>query len=108
MHREFCTLFDSNYLFKALAMYRSLERHCPSFHLTAFCFDELAEATLAKLDLENLSVVPLADLEAHNPALLATKPDRSPVEYCWTATPALPTFMFERRSELSEITYLDA
>ncbi len=106
--REFCTLFDSNYLIKAVAMYRSLERHCPSFHLTAFCFDEEVERLLAKLGLEHLSVVPLRDLEAHDAALLSVKGDRSPVEYCWTATPALSRYMFETRPELGEITYIDA
>jgi hypothetical protein len=106
--REFCTLFDSNYLIKAVAMYRSLERSCPSFHLTAFCFDELAEEMLAKLGLEHLSVVPLRAIEAHDAELLSTKSDRSPVEYCWTATPALPLYMLDTRPELDEITYLDA
>jgi hypothetical protein len=106
--REFCTLFDSNYLIKAVAMYRSLERTCPSFHLTAFCFDELAEEMLPKLGLEHLSVVPLRELEAHDHALLSVKSDRTPVEYCWTSTPALSLFMLETRPELEEITYLDA
>jgi hypothetical protein len=105
---EFCTLFDSNYLIKAVAMYRSLERVCPSFRLTAFCFDEVAVRILSDLDLEHLDVVPLADLEAHDAALLSVKGDRSPVEYCWTATPALPLFMLETRPDLEEITYLDA
>ena len=106
--REFCTLFDSNYLIKAVAMYLSLERSCPSFHLTAFCFDELAEQTLPKLGLEHLSVVPLRELEAHDAELLSVKSDRSPVEYCWTSTPALSLFMLETRPDLDEITYLDA
>jgi hypothetical protein len=108
LRREFCTLFDSNYLIKAVAMYRSLERNCPSFHLTAFCFDEEAERLLGELSLEHLSVVPLGDLEAHDPALLSTKDDRSSVEYCWTATPALSRYMLETRPELGEITYMDA
>lgn len=107
-HREFCTVFDSNYLIKAVAMYRSLERNCPSFHLTAFCFDELAEEMLPKLGLEHLSVVPLRELEAHDAELLSVKSDRTAVEYCWTSTPALPLFIFETRPELDEITYLDA
>jgi hypothetical protein len=106
--RAFCTLFDSNYLTKAVAMYRSLERNAGEFHLTAFAFDEDAERILGELGLEHMTVVPLRELEAHDPALLSTKGDRTPVEYCWTATPALPRFMLETRPELDEITYIDA
>ena len=106
--REFCTLFDSNYLVKAVAMHRSLLRHCPAFHLTAFCFDDEAKALLGRLRLPHLTTVGLAELEAFDPALLSTKPDRTPVEYCWTATPALPRFMLGTRADLDEITYLDA
>ena len=106
--REFCTLFDSNYLFKALAMYESLERHCPSFHLTAFCFDEEAERLLARLALPHLSTVSLQELESFDRELLPTKADRTRLEYCCTATPALPLFMFANRPDINEITYLDA
>ena len=38
---NFCTLFDSNYSAKGLAMYRSLVHCCPSFHLYIFAFDEV-------------------------------------------------------------------
>jgi len=106
--REFCTLFDSNYLFKALAMYDSLEQHCPSFHLTAFCFDEEAERLLGWLALPCLSTVSLRELETFDRELPATKDDRTRLEYCCTATPDLPLFMFASRPDLDEITYLDA
>jgi hypothetical protein len=106
--REYCTLFDSNYLAKALAMYRSLERHAQPFHLTAFTFDERAEALLEKLALAHLTVVPLRELERADPGLAAVKADRSPVEYCWTATPCLPLHLLDSRPELAEITYIDA
>ncbi|HEX7300691.1 MAG TPA: hypothetical protein VF257_16955 [Solirubrobacteraceae bacterium] len=106
--REFCTLFDSNYLVKAVAMYRSLLRHRPDARLTAFCFDDEAKAILDELALPQLSTVSLAELETSDPALLSTKGDRSAVEYCWTATPALPRFLFATRPELREATYLDA
>jgi hypothetical protein len=108
MTREFCTLFDSNYLFKALALYDSLERHCGSFHLTAFCFDEEAERVLAQFELPHLTTVPLTALEAGDPALVSTKGHRTPLEYCCTSTPALPLFLFETRPNLDEVTYLDA
>jgi|GraSoiStandDraft_46_1057282.scaffolds.fasta_scaffold26171_2 hypothetical protein len=108
--REFCTLFDSNYLFKALALYESLERRCggAGFHLTAFCFDEAAQELLGRLALPHLSTVALRELETYDDELAATKADRTPLEYCCTATPALPLYMLDKRPELDEITYLDA
>ncbi|MGZ8693869.1 MAG: glycosyl transferase [Gaiellaceae bacterium] len=107
-HREFCTLFDSNYLIKALVLYRSLERHAPSFHLTAFCFDEEAKRLLDELALPHLTTVALEELEAFDQDLLSTKGDRTSVEYCWTATPALPLYVFGTRPEVDEVTYVDA
>src|SRR5262249_6923654 len=108
MHHEFCTLFDSNYLVKALVLHGSLERHAPSFHLTAFCFDDEAKRLLDELALPHLTTVTLPELEAFDQELLSTKGDRTRVEYCWTATPALPLYVFGMRPEVDEVTYLDA
>ena len=108
MTREFCTLFDSGYLFKALALYGSLERHCERFNLTALVVDDEAERLLRLLALPHLSVLTLAELEAADPGLAATKTDRNRFEYCCTATSALPLHLLETRPELQEITYLDA
>jgi hypothetical protein len=106
--REFCTLFDGNYLFKAVAMARSLERHAPDHHLTCFCFDADAKRIVDALALPRVTTVALEELEAHDRELLSTKADRTPTEYCWTATPALPLYLFDTRPELEEVTYLDA
>jgi hypothetical protein len=108
MRHEYCTLFDSNYLFKAVAMLRSLLRHPTSSHLTAFCFDKVAKETIDQLDLPDVSTVSLPQLEAYDRDLLSVKHDRNPTEYCWTATPSLLLHMFENRPDLNEVTYLDA
>jgi hypothetical protein len=108
MKREFCTLFDSNYAFKAVAMHRSLLATGADFHLTAFCFDEQVKPLIDSLGLPNLSTVALADLEAFDTEFASTKADRTPVEYCWTATPAVPLYVLGTRPEVQEITYLDA
>lgn len=108
MRREFCTLFDAHYLVKAVALHGSLLRHCPDFHLTAFCFDDEALELLERLDLPHVSLVSLHKLEALDPGLAATKSGRSRGEYCWTATPALPRAMFALRPQLEEVTYIDA
>ncbi|MGI8707383.1 MAG: glycosyl transferase [Actinomycetota bacterium] len=105
---QFCTLFDSNYLTRAVTMYRSLEEHCPAFHLTCVCFDDRAKELLDLLRLPQLSSVGLWELEASDPSLLSIKSDRTAVEYCWTSTPALPLFLFKRYANLSRVTYLDA
>jgi hypothetical protein len=106
--RHFCTLFDRNYVFKALVLHRSLLRHSPDFHLTAFCFDDEARRVIDALELPHISTVGLEELEAFDPELLSVKPDRSAVEYLWTSTPSLPLYMFAARPELDEATYLDA
>jgi Methyltransferase domain len=108
MTYEFCTLFDINYLPRGLALYRSLTRVCPDFRLRVFCMDEEAERILQGLALPRLKVIPLAELERHDRALLEVKPTRTQLEYCWTATPAVSRYCLETEPDLREITYLDA
>jgi SAM-dependent methyltransferase len=108
VNHSFCTLFDRHYLTRGVALYRSLERTTPSFRLWAFCMDEETEDALHRLDLPSLVPVPLAALEEHDPALRSTKGDRTQVEYCWTATPAVCRYVLETQPDLPEVTYLDA
>ncbi len=108
MRYEFCTLFDVNYLPRGLVLYRSLERVCPDFRLRVFCMDAETERILRALALPKLAIVPLGELERHDPELLEVKPTRTQVEYCWTATPAVSLYCLETEPELTEITYLDA
>jgi hypothetical protein len=108
MTRHFCTLFDQNYVFKAVALHRSLVRHCPSFELTAFCFDDEARRIVDALELPHVSTVSLAELEAFDAELLSVKGDRTQVEYMWTSTPCLPRYMLAAKPDIDEITYLDA
>jgi hypothetical protein len=108
VRHEYCTLFDSNYLVKAVAMHRTLLRHAPDAHLTAFVFDDRTKRILDALSLPRLTVTTLAELEAFDADLLSVKADRTPTEYCWTSTPVLPLYLFAHRPDLDEITYLDA
>ena len=108
MTHHFCTLFDSNYLVRGMALHESLTAQAGDFHLTVYCFDDAARRALDKLGLPNLSVIGLEELEFDHPELAAVKPTRSPVEYCWTATPTLPLDMFRRHPDLSDVTYVDA
>lgn len=104
MH-NFCTLFDSNYLTRGLALYHSLRANCDSFRLYVYCFDEATYEILLKLALPDLVPIPLAGFE--NRELLAVKPRRSRGEYCWTCTSHIILHTLEQFG-LDCVTYLDA
>jgi SAM-dependent methyltransferase len=106
--REFCTLFDIHYLPRGLVLYRSLERTGADFRLHVFCMDAKTEEMLRRLELPGMTVVPLQELERHDSQLLGVKGDRTQVEYCWTATPAVCLYVLETNPALAEITYVDA
>ncbi len=104
MH-NFCTLFDSNYLTRALVMYRSLEKTGEDFRLYAVCFDDLSYQILQKLNLPRVAAISLQAFES--PRLLEVKGTRSVAEYCWTCTPHVIRHVLDVY-QLPEVTYLDA
>jgi len=102
---NYCTLFDSNYLTRGLAMYESLKKHSDSFHLYIFAFDNKSYELLKKLDLEFVTVISLKEFEDEE--LLKIKDSRSAGEYCWTCTPSTIKYCIETYA-LESCTYLDA
>ena len=102
---NFCTLFDSFYLSRGLAMYESLNEHSSDFHLYIFAFDDLSEEILLSLDLENVTVISLAEFETEE--LKGVKKVRSKAEYCWTCTPSVISYVIENY-HVSDCTYIDS
>lgn len=102
---NYCTLFDSNYLTRGLAMYESLKRHSDPFHLFIFAFDDRSFTLLNKLQLDYVTVISLKEFEDEQ--LLAIKDTRSAGEYCWTCTPSTIKYCIEYY-KLDSCTYLDA
>lgn len=102
---HFCTLFDSFYLSRGLAMYKSLVETGTKFHLYIFAFDKLSENILNKEDLPQVTVISLEKLE--NEKLLQIKSSRSRAEYCWTCTPWTIKFVLENYNT-QKCTYIDA
>lgn len=108
MKHHYCTCFDKGYAPRGLALHRSLLRHAGDFHLWVLCLDEATHALLKKLRLKHVTPVSLSQLEQHDPALLAVKPQRSTVEYYFTTSPCFPSYLLDTRPEIEDITYLDA
>src|SRR5258708_23280837 len=102
---NFCTLFDSFYLNRALIMYESLKKNCTNFHLYIFSFDDRSFEILKQLNLEKVTLVPLTEFE--NQDLIRIKPTRSKGEYCWTCTPVTIRYCLDKFN-LHECTYIDA
>ncbi|HVI48792.1 MAG TPA: hypothetical protein VM802_28240 [Chitinophaga sp.] len=101
----YCTLFDSNYLSRGLAMYRSLAAVCSSFHLYVFAFDDKCLQVLRKMQLPNLTVISLEEFE--DPELLKVKPTRNRAEYCWTCSSSTILYCIQKFN-LGHCTYIDA
>jgi hypothetical protein len=106
--RHFCTLFDSNYASRGIALYRSLERHCSDFRLYVFSMDAMAYRTLSDLALPHLEPIAQSDLEAFDQDLLMVKGSRTPLEYLWTATPSVCRYMLLSDLGVEAVTYIDA
>ncbi|MCW3464709.1 hypothetical protein [Chitinophaga nivalis] len=101
----YCTLFDSNYLSRGLAMYESLAAVCDTFHLYVFAFDDKCLQVLRKMQLPKMTVISLAEFE--DPELLRVKPGRSRAEYCWTCSSSTILYCIQTY-ELGHCTYIDA
>ena len=102
---NFCTLFDSVYLSRGLAMYDSLKEHCQSFHLYIFAFDEECLRILKELSLEHVTVISLQEFEDEE--LLAVKLTRNRGEYCWTCTSSTILYVLKNYN-VANCTYLDS
>lgn len=102
---HYCTLFDSNYLNRGLALYESLKQHAKAFHLYIFCFDDRVYQVLSGMQLEYVTLISLEAFE--DKALLAVKPTRTMGEYCWTCTSSIIRYVLKHYT-VPACTYLDA
>ena len=106
--RVYCTYFDHNYLSRGLALYHSLQRHAPGSRLWVLCLSEACYTALVALDLPNLVPRRLADFEAADPEVAATRPDRSTIEYYFTCSPAWKLYVLKNEPDAEWVTYLDS
>jgi hypothetical protein len=102
---NFCTLFDSVYLSRGLAMYDSLCEACPDFRLYVFAFDDNCFRILQSLGFQHMTVIPLGTFE--DDELLRVKPSRTRSEYCWTCTSSTILYVLNHYG-IDHCTYLDA
>lgn len=101
----FCTLFDSAYLSRGLAMYESLCRYCSDFQLFVFAFDDRCYEFLQRKNFEN--IIPVSLREFEDEELLSVKKNRTSGEYCWTCTSSTILYVLNHYN-VESCTYIDA
>jgi hypothetical protein len=105
---SFCTYFDHHFLPRGLALYTSLQRHCPAFELWVLCMDRASYDFLNQAGLPEIYPIALEDFERGDERLLEAKGNRTLVEYYFTCTPSLPLYILSHYADVNLITYLDA
>lgn len=101
----FCTLFDSNYLDKGIALINSLNRVCEKFSLYVLAFDDNTEKILKHINFSNVIIISLKSFETAE--LLTLKGVRTRAEYCYTCTSFLIEYVFNKYCA-DYCTYIDA
>ena len=102
---NFCTLYDSNYISKGIALYLSIRRYTKDFTMYVMAMDRKCQQILNSLSLEGIIVECIEDIE--DSKLEETKGNRSRAEFCWTCG-SYSTYYFLQKYELPDITYLDS
>ena len=107
MTTHFCTLFDSRYASRGLAMLESLETNFPADKtITILAMDDTVPAIIAQMGRPNWTVVSVDQLEdAELSAVKLTRPHR---EFCWTCAPALMARMVDIHADRDVVVYIDA
>ena len=106
MH-HLCTLFDSNYLPRGLALFNSLEDHTRDFTLWVLCLDKETEYSLKKINSRKVKCIPLNALEKSELNLLEAKNNRGVFEYYFTCKAYLMIHLL-KTYEIEYLTYVDA
>jgi hypothetical protein len=104
----FCTLFDSHFLARGLALYRSIIANVPESKVCILALDFDCFSFLASLNEPKLSVFNLDLLEKGNDVLTKAKSNRSKVEFCYTCKPFLCDYIFKNYPDAEIVIYVDA
>lgn len=102
---NFCTLYDSNYISKGLALYLSIAKYTDDFTMYVMAMDRKCQEMLKTLAFKHVIVDCIKDID--DPKLQEAKGNRSRAEFCWTCG-SYTTDYFLHKYNLLDITYLDS
>jgi len=104
---HFCTLFDTRYAARGIAMLESLEaQYDGEKTVTILAMDDNVPAMMSKLGRPEWKVVSVE--QQGDAELVELKKSRPHREFCWTCAPALARQMVEGHPEGDIVVYVDA
>lgn len=105
---NYVTLYDSSYLSRGVAMYRSLCRcSLKTFHMYVLALDAVTSKYWKDQRKEDITVFDIKDMEQYYPVLEHLARERSHAEFCWTCSAFSVQYVI-RRYKVSSCIYLDA
>jgi hypothetical protein len=93
MKRSYCTIFDKNYLFQALTLFRSLQKYGRDFTCYMLCMDEASYTLLTKMNLENMVPVNVEDIMT--PELQEVRQKANYGQFCWVCQPVVCLYILD-------------
>ena len=102
---NFCTLFDSKYICKGIALYLSIAKYTNDFSMYVMAMDRKCQEMLNALSLKGVVVDCIEVID--DPKLAEAKSNRARAEFFWTCG-SYTTDFFLHKYELPDITYLDS
>jgi hypothetical protein len=105
MH-DFCTLFDKNYLFQGVALYRSLLKTTKEFRLYVLCMDQTAYDMITKLNQQNLIPIHISEI-VQDEETRAARDRTSHGQFCWVCQPLVCSYVLDH-FKADMVTYLEA
>ena len=108
--RHYCTIFDSNYLAKGVAMIRSLIQHSSvPTRIHVYAINRNCEIELEALNLPGVAIWSIGHIELFIPELVELRKTRTHQEWCWTAGSVFTEYVFKHAGmSPHELTYIDA
>jgi hypothetical protein len=104
----FCTYCDQGYVARLLCLHGSLLAQREPFRLFVLCFDDVTARVVADAGDPGLIGISLPDFLTAEPEYAAVRPNRTKVEFYFTATPVLVRYCFGLVPDAGQMTYLDS
>ena len=106
--RKYCTYFDHHFLPQGLALYQSLCEHAGAFCLSVLALTEECERQLRAIGFDRMEIIPLRQLLSRRPGLRLARKNRTVIEFYFTCTGSLMSYLMEKMDPGTALTYLDA